>query len=226
MTTIRLFSVFSGIDTSVLALRRLGLPVELVGWAESDPAMIIAHDAIFPEYKERNHYSVSSTDWSQVPDFDVFVMCSPSNDFSIAGNNRGGIEQSGTRSSAMWECRMAVIAKRPKYIIFENVKNILSDEHRCEFFKWAHELDCYGYNNFYQVIDASDCGLPQHRERVIMVSILRGNDNPKYHFPLPRGLRVSLEDVLDREETIPESMKKKVVERPKETKSRQLMLDL
>ena len=74
---LRVFTAFSGYDSQCLALRRLGIDFDLVGWSEIDKAACIAHDALFPEYAERNYGDISKIDWSQVPDFDLFTYSSP-----------------------------------------------------------------------------------------------------------------------------------------------------
>ena len=119
---LRVFTAFSGYDSQCLALNRLGIDYDLVGWSEIDPAAIKAHDALFPQYADRNYGDISKIDWSQVPDFDLFTYSSPCTDFSNAGQQAGGEEGSGTRSSLLWECRKTILAKKPKYLMFENVK--------------------------------------------------------------------------------------------------------
>ena len=74
---LRVFTAFSGYDSQCLALNRLGIDYDLVGWSEIDPAAIKAHNALFPQYEERNYGDISKIDWSQVPDFDLFTYSSP-----------------------------------------------------------------------------------------------------------------------------------------------------
>lgn len=119
---IRVFTAFSGYDSQCLALERLkrdfpGFDYELVGWAEIDKYAIQGHNALFPQWADRNYGDISKIDWSEVPDFDLFTYSSPCQDFSNAGLQRGGAEGSGTRSSLLWECRRAIVAKRPKYLL-------------------------------------------------------------------------------------------------------------
>lgn len=99
--------------------------------------------------------------------------------------NWGGAEGSGTRSSLIWCIKEAVRIKRPKYIILENVKNLIGKQFRPYFDHWLELLESYGYKNFYKVINAADCGVPQSRERVFCVSILKAenDNNPQYFFP-------------------------------------------
>ena len=87
---LRVFTAFSGYDSQCLALNRLGIDYDLVGWSEIDPAAIKAHDALFPQYADRNYGDISKIDWSQVPDFDLFTYSSPCTDFSNAGQQAGG----------------------------------------------------------------------------------------------------------------------------------------
>lgn len=196
---LKVFTAFSGYDSQCLALKRLGLPFDLVGWSEIDKAAIKAHDALFPEYKDRNYGDISKIDWSQVPDFELFTYSSPCTDFSNAGLQAGGEEGSGTRSSLLWECRKTILAKKPKYLMFENVKALVSEKFFYLFNKWCKELESYGYVNYYQVLNAKDYGVPQNRERIFMISILKTDDepNPYYEFPKPIKLEKTVEDVLE-----------------------------
>ena len=118
-------------------------------------------------------------------------------DFSNAGLQRGGEEGSGTRSSLLWECRKAIEAKRPKYLLLENVKALVSKKFAPTFLKWLAVLEEMGYTNYFQVLNAKEHGVPQNRERVFCVSIL-GEHKP-YHFPEPVPLTIRLKDILEEE---------------------------
>ena len=203
---LRVFTAFSGYDSQCLALERLkkdnpNFDYELVGWSEIDKNAIQAHNALFPEYAERNFGDISKIDWENVPDFDLFTYSSPCQDFSNAGLQKGGEEGSGTRSSLLWECRRAIVAKRPKYLLLENVKNLTSKKFMPLFQKWISELEGYGYYNNWQVLNSKDYGVPQNRERVFLVSILSDDTepNPVYYFPRPFELQSILNDVLEEE---------------------------
>lgn len=194
---LRVFTAFSGYDSQCMALDRIGIPYTLVGWSEIDKNAIMAHNAVYPQYADRNYGDIQQIDWKQVPDFDLFTFSSPCQDFSAAGLQRGGQEGSGTRSSLLWECRKAIIEKKPKYLLLENVKALVSKKFIGLFNKWLNELEGYGYTNYWQVLNAKDYGVPQNRERVFCVSIL--GDHDIYHFPLPFPLEKRLKDVLEPE---------------------------
>lgn len=87
--------MFSGYDSQCMALDKLKemhpeFDYELVGWAEIDKYAIQAHNAVYPQWEDRNYGDVSKIDWSKVPDFDLLTYSSPCQDFSNAGLQRGG----------------------------------------------------------------------------------------------------------------------------------------
>lgn len=199
---IKVFTAFSGYDSQCLALERLKrdypeFDYELVGWAEIDKYAIQAHNALFPEATDKNYGDISKINWDEVPDFDLFTYSSPCQDFSNAGKQMGGEEGSGTRSSLLWECRRAIVAKRPKYLLLENVKALVSKKFLPLFNKWQEELEGYGYATFAKVLNAKDYGVPQNRERIFLFSIRHDGENVNYHFPLPFPLELRLKDVLE-----------------------------
>lgn len=202
MEKIRVFTAFSGYDSQCLALRRIGVPFELVGWSEIDAFAIKAHNALFPESADRNYGDISQIDWDQVPDFDLFTYSSPCQDFSQAGKQRGGEKGTGTRSSLLWECERAISAKRPKYLLMENVSALVSQKFIKLFQSWMTVLEGYGYKNFAKVINAKDY-VPQNRERIFLVSIRVDDraewENVQYHFPKPKRMERRLKDVLETE---------------------------
>lgn len=116
-------------------------------------------------------------------------------DFSVAGRQAGGDEGSGTRSSLMYETLRIVEKLKPKCVIWENVKNLLSKKHRPNFDAYQEKMKELGYTNYYQVLNAKDYGIPQNRERVFTVSILNGRCD--YEFPQPILLEKRLGDMLE-----------------------------
>lgn len=212
---IRVFTAFSGYDSQCLALNVLKRPVrqkngqfaksnfdyELVGWSEIDKYAIKAHNTLFPQWADRNYGDISKIDWNDVPDFDLFTYSSPCQDFSSAGKQAGGIKGSGTRSSLLWECERAIAAKKPKYLLFENVSALVSSKFIRLFQEWQLTLNRMGYTNFAQVLNAKSHGypspVPQNRERIFMVSIL--NCEQPFYFPQEMKLTTRLEDVFEKD---------------------------
>ncbi len=191
---LRVVTLCSGYDSQLMAIRNLGIPYECVGWSEIDPYAIRAHNAVFPEIADRNLGDMTKIDWGGVQDFDLLFYSTPCTDFSNAGKQAGGEEGSGTRSSILWWTRYAILEKKPKYLIMENVKALVSDKFRPLFLKWCDELTSYGYTNFMQVLNAKDYGIPQNRERIFVVSIL---GDAWFNFPQPVELKLRLKDMLE-----------------------------
>lgn len=196
---IKVFTAFSGYDSQCLALDSIGADYELVGWSEIDKYAIMAHDALFPQWSDRNYGDISKIDWRNVPDFDLFTYSSPCQDFSQAGMQKGGKKGSGTRSSLLWECERAITEKKPKYLLFENVAALVSNKFIGLFNEWQLTLSRKGYTNFVQVLNAKTHGfptpLPQNRQRVFMVSILDCLD--PFFFPDKVPLDLKLKDILE-----------------------------
>ncbi len=140
MEKLRVFCAFAGYDSQCLALERLKrdypqFDYELVGWSEIDKYAIQAHNALFPNEADLNYGDISKIDWSNVPDFDLFTYSFPCQSVSNAGRQEGFKEGSGTRSSLLWECRRAIVQKRPKYLLLENVKALVSKKFMPDFQK-------------------------------------------------------------------------------------------
>lgn len=193
---LRVFTSFSGYDSQLMALRDIGANYECVGWSEIDRWAIKAHNAVFPELADRNYGDITKIDWNAVPDFDLFTYSFPCTDISSAGEQKGFEEDSGTRSSLLWECRRPIAAKRPKFLLMENVKALVSEKYRPLFLKWESWLRSLGYVNYTEILNAKDYGVPQNRERVFMLSILNGC---WYEFPHPVRLEKRMKDVLELE---------------------------
>lgn len=176
MAKLRVFEAFSGIQTQSMALKRLGIDFENVGIAEIDKFAIQSATAIHGETK--NYGDISKIDPTELPDMDLFTYSFPCQDLSISGKQRGMGE--GTRSGLLYECEKVITTKRPKYLLLENVKNLVGKKFKPDFDKWLKWLESQGYRNYWQVLNAKDYGVPQNRERVFVVSIL-GED--AYKFP-------------------------------------------
>lgn len=115
-------------------------------------------------------------------------------DLSSAGLQRGFEKGSGTSSSLLWECQRLIEGKKPKVLLLENVKALMSNKFLGGFHSWLRVLAELGYTNYYGILNAKDFGLPQNRERVFVVSIL-GEHKP-YHFPSGYETRSTMADLL------------------------------
>ena len=194
---VRVFEAFAGYGSQAMALRRLAedyprFSFEAVGISEIDRYALQAYRAVHGDVT--NYGDITCIDWSEVPDFDLFTYSFPCQDVSFAGKRQGFTEGSGTRSSLLWECRKAILAKRPGWLLMENVKALVSEKFLPLFREWEQWLASIGYRNYTQVLNAKDYGVPQNRERVFMVSTL--SDAP-YFFPKPLDVKCCLGDILE-----------------------------
>lgn len=194
---VRIFEAFAGYGSQSLALERLceNFPefgYEVVGISEIDKYAVQAYNAIHGEIK--NWGDVTAIDWHLVPDFDMLTWSSPCQDISNAGKGKGMTEGSGTRSSLLWEVKKPIEVKRPKYILFENVKNFIGENNRADALRLFSMLEGYGYTVFFKVMNAKDYGVPQNRERIFILAI---DGDASYEFPQGFPLERRLKDVLE-----------------------------
>ena len=201
---------------------------KLVNFAEIDKYAIKAYESIHDVDDSLNLGDVSNVDMNNVEDFDCLFGGSPCQDFSLAGKLKGskwkcedcGYEYnpiyvhysqrdkcpkcqsenlSGTRSSLLVEYLRFVREKQPKFGIYENVKNIVGKKFKETFDLFISELEEYGYNVYWKVLNGKDYLIPQNRERVFVVYVRKDLDNGKFKFPKPIPLNLRLKDMLEKE---------------------------
>lgn len=194
---LRVIELFAGIGSQTQALKNIGVDHEVVAIAEIDKFAIKSYEAIHGE--KLNLGDVSTVNVDDIPNCDLLTYSFPCQDISVSGDQRGLDKGSNTRSSLLWECERIIKAKRPKYLLLENVKNLVGKKHKPNFDKWLETLESIGYNNYWQVINAKDYGIPQNRERVFVVSILKEFDNGEFEFPKEQELTLCLKDLLEQE---------------------------
>jgi len=170
---IKILELFGGIGSPRIALRNIGIAVKAIDYVEIDEKAVRSYNAMFA--KELKNKTQSVVGWNLKPD--ILIHGSPCQDFSIAGKQQGADPGTETRSSLMWET-INIIKEmgvwKPKYVIWENVKNVLSKHMIHNFNRYLSEMQKMGYANSFEILDARDFGLPQARERVFTISVLNG----------------------------------------------------
>lgn len=170
---IQILELFGGIGSPRAALRNLGIPVKAIDYVEIDEKAVRSYNAIFADELEYKTQSVVG--YNLKPD--ILIHGSPCQDFSIAGHQKGADPNSETRSSLMWET-IHIIEQmglwKPRVVIWENVKNVLSKHMIKNFNRYLSEMERLGYTNSFDILDARDFGLPQARQRVFTISCLSG----------------------------------------------------
>ena len=196
---LRLIELFAGIGSQTQALTNIGIAHKVVAISEIDKYAIQSYEAMHGT--ANNLGDIRKIE--ELPDADLWTYSFPCQDISVAGKGAGIKE--GTRSGLLFEVeRLLRVASEkgtlPKYLLLENVKNLVSKKFKADFDKWLDFLAELGYTNYWRVLNAKDYGIPQNRERVFCVSI-RGEHKP-FVFPKPKELSIRLRDMID--ETVDE----------------------
>jgi DNA (cytosine-5)-methyltransferase 1 len=167
----RYFSTFTGVGGF-----DLGMPPdwECVGMSEIDKYANMVLRYRFKDVK--NYGDIEKINYEELPDFDVQIGGSPCQDISLAGKRAG---LSGLRSRLFFSFVALLRAKQPNYFIFENVKGLLSSNEGWDIAEVINQFSEAGYDMWWQVLDASNFGVPQHRERVFIFGTLRGSGTRK-----------------------------------------------
>ena len=201
---------------------------ELVNFCEFDKYATKSYCAIHNVDESKNLGDITKVDEDELKDFTMICGGSPCQDFSISGKQKGSVwtcKECGheynpltvhwskrgkcpicdssnvekTRSSLLVEYLRVVRAKMPNFGIYENVKNIVGKQFKETFEMFTSELEEYGYNVYYKVLNAKNYGIPQNRERVYLVFIRKDLDNKQFKFPEPFDNGLRLKDLLEDE---------------------------
>ena len=202
---------------------------KLVNFCEFDKYASKSYCAIHNVDESLNLGDINEVDENNLQPFNMICGGSPCQDFSIAGEQKGSVwtcKDCGheynplmvhwskrdkcpncsstniekTRSSLLVEYLRIIRGNKPNFGIYENVKNIISQKFRETTFKmFEEELQEYGYNTYWQVLNAKDYGIPQNRERVYLLFIKKELDNGNFKFPEGFDNGIRLRDMLEDE---------------------------
>ena len=198
MKKIKVIELFAGVGSQAMALRNIGIDYEVIGISEIDKFAIKSYEAIHGEV--HNFGDISKIE--KLPYCDLLTYSFPCQDLSVAGHQKG--INKDTRSGLLLEVeRLLLKAKEngtlPKYLLLENVKNLVGKKFIKDFERWLSFLNSLGYYSNWEVLNAKDYAIPQNRERVFVVSSL---ENIHYVFPKKQELKIKTKDLL--EEHVPE----------------------
>ena len=160
---LRVLELFAGIGACSEALENLGIPHKIVDAVEIDKYAITSFNAIH----NTNFEPQDICEWDK--DIEVDLICGgfPCQDISLAGKQKG-IVKGETRSGLMYEMMRIIQKLKPRYVITENVKNILSDKFRPQLEEYLCFLNNNGYKVTMDILNAKDYGIPQNRERIFI----------------------------------------------------------
>lgn len=197
-----------------------------MNFCEFDKYATSSYCAIHNETKSKNLGDITKVDETKLEPFNMICGGSPCQDFSVAGKQKGSVwtckdceheynpltvhwserdkcptcgsnNIEKTRSSLLVEYLRVIRANKPNFGMYENVKNIVGKQFKDTFKMFTDELDEYGYNVYWKVLNAKDYGIPQNRERVYLIFIKKELDNGKFTYPEPFDNGMRLKDVLE-----------------------------
>lgn len=134
----------------------------------------------------------------------ILTYSFPCQDLSLAGLQKGmatSQKEGGTRSGLLWEVERILTElhnehrEKPQILLMENVPEVCGSNNKEHFVKWCRRLEKLGYQNYFEILNAKDYGIPQNRRRCFMVSIL---GDYFYEFPHKLHLKYKLKDILEK----------------------------
>ena len=197
MGELKVMELFSGIGAFTKGLTNIGVNYDLVGFSEIDKPAIKSYCGIHNVTEELNLGDISKIRTDYLPDTDLMTYSFPCQSISKAGKLGGYSEGSGTESSLLWEAMRVASVKKPKYLLAENVPNLLSKKFKVDFNKWIQLLYQLGYNTYFTRLNATRFWIPQNRDRVFVLSIRKDIDTGNFKFPTGTDLTTRLLDLLE-----------------------------
>ncbi|MBF0209009.1 MAG: DNA cytosine methyltransferase [Oligoflexia bacterium] len=169
-----------------------GFDAECVFASEWDKS---AAETYYSNYKITPKGDITKIKEKEIPNHDMLCAGFPCQSFSISGKQRGFED---TRGTLFFDVARIVKHHKPKVVLLENVSNFEKHDNgkTLETVIWA--LKEIGYVVFYKVLNASDYGLPQNRERIFIVCLRNDLKIDNFEFPKPYETKTSLFDILEK----------------------------
>ena len=172
MSALIVLSLFTGVGGFDLGFERAGM--EVIGQAESDPKARSVLERHWPGVTL--HTDVHDITASDYPDVDVLCGGFPCQDISVAGKQKGIAR--GDKSVLWWEFYRVIHDLRPRWVVIENVANLLNINGGRDLGAIIGSLDELGYMGEWRILDSQGFGVPQRRRRVFLVGHLGGRGGP------------------------------------------------
>ena len=186
--------LFAGLGGFRLALESLG--AKCVYSNEWDKFAQTVYNDNFGDIPEGD---ITKVDENTIPDHDILCAGFPCQAFSISGKQRGFEDSRGT---LFFDVARIVKCKKPKVVFMENVKNFASHDNGKTLQVVKATMEELGYSFNYKVLNATDFGMPQKRERIYMVCFRNDLNCGRFDFPKPFPLSRHVEDFLLKDESM------------------------
>lgn len=199
----KIVSLFTGAGGLDLGFEKAGFTTI---WAnEFDSKIWGTFEHNFPNVK-LDHRSITDVSVDEIPDSDGIIGGPPCQSWSEAGAGRGIDDK---RGQLFYDYIRILKTKQPKFFLVENVSGIISSRHRKSFEGFLKAFEECGYTLNWKLVNANDYGVPEDRERVIIVGY-RNDLKMKYEFPEPLKHKPTLREAIgDLPEAIPALEKNK-----------------
>jgi DNA (cytosine-5)-methyltransferase 1 len=190
---IKIGTVCSGVEAPIVALETMGVEFDHVYSCELDDKCVdVISQKFSPVTIYRDMWDLSQM--NDIPYCDILVAGLPCQAFSAIGFQKGLEDERGILFRALTEIMRK---SKPKYVVFENVRNMIKHDNGNSFREICDAFHSIGYNITYKILKTSDYGIPQNRSRVYGVCYREGDeDGMNYMFPAPCGLKITLDDIL------------------------------
>jgi len=169
----KFIDICAGIGGFRLGFERAGH--ECIGYVEFDKFARASYEAMYDTTGEWTAWDVTKLTPEEIPYADCWTFGFPCQDISVAGKMKG--IKNGTRSGIFYDIIKLLKGKnpkdRPKWLVIENVKNLLSIDAGGGYTEVLCEMAEAGYDAEWQVLNSKDFGVPQNRERVFIIANLR-----------------------------------------------------
>lgn len=203
---VKILELFSGYGTASFALKRLHIPYECIGYSDIDK---YANQCFRQNHSNSSDTELGTLTWypnelgnvkevdpNKLEDFDLLTGGFPCQAFSVAGKGLGELDPRGT---LFWEIVRIAEVKKPRYMLLENVKGLVSKKHKPTFDKILSELERIGYHVHWKVLNTKDYGIPQNRERVWFVCFKNKSEYDSFTWPEKEELKIFIKDILEPE---------------------------
>lgn len=140
---------------------------------------------------------IKSLDIASLPDFDVLIGGFPCQSFSISAQNPPRLGYKDERGMLFFEMVKILRERQPRFFIAENVKGLLSANKGKAFPMIIEEFENAGYRVVHKLLNADEYGVPQRRQRVVIVGFRDEEDYNRFSYPIPIDSRKTLGDVID-----------------------------
>jgi DNA (cytosine-5)-methyltransferase 1 len=191
---IKVLELFSGYGGASFALKKAGIEHKTIGYSDIEKSAnyiyALNHGVDIPQLGD-----VTKINPEQLEDFDLLTGGFPCQSFSIAGKREGfASEKTG---NLFFEITRIADAKKPRYMLLENVKGILNHDDGETHKRVIRELNKIGYAVLWKCLNSRQHGIPQNRERVWYVCKHGGWDFMEFTFPEPHELKITVADLLE-----------------------------